>query len=284
MNNIGEAIEAIQDYLPSRQTKSIDEMLQEALQDDTIKKFVEENNISEETINTFRSTLIIYHQRKQAGEDLALNFSGAYRGDIIEVVEIKQPYKPKKRAKLETDLITSSLRGLYFKDLERDEYNDKLIASFERLVSNYSEIDTKKGVWVHGNFGRGKTYILGALANELFANYVDVTFISPKTFIDQYMSLPFADKEAYLKKVAEVEVLIMDDIGQEYATEFSVKVIYELMAIRYANNRLTFASSNLTIDEYVQSLSKANAMDAGRLNERLKHLCTQYKLDGNNRR
>lgn len=283
MQGMGKLFEGIEKIIPQK-TASIEDMLHTALGDEDIKKFIESNEINADTIQTFRSTLIIYHQRKQAGEALELSFERAYKGDIIDVREIKEPFKPKRIAKLETDMMTDSLRGLRFKDLEVDEYNEKLIGGFKRLVDGYEDSEPKQGIWLNGAFGRGKTYLLGALANELHAAGVNVIFISPKTFIDTYTAMPFAEKEGYLKRVSSVEVLILDDVGQEHLSEYGVKIMYELMAVRYANKSLTFVSSNLTISEYIQSLAKANRMDAERLNERLKHLCKQYRLGGNNRR
>lgn len=281
MYKVGDAVNEISNYLKAS-NGNVDEMLKDALQDETVKEFIDMNDIDDDTINRFRSTLIIFYKRKQNGEQLKLIYHNAYKHAIIDVREVVERRKPKKT--LTTDTITSQLRGLSFSDLIVDGNNEKLVEAFKRLVGGYNELKTSKGIWVHGEFGRGKTYILGALANELHKEGANVTFISPKTFIDNYMTLPFSEKESYLKQVAETEVLILDDMGTEYLSEYGVKAMYELMAIRYAQSRLTFASSNLTISEYIQLLSKANRMDAERLQERLRHLFTQLKLNGDNRR
>lgn len=262
---------------------NVEEIFKGALKNEYVKEFIKENEVSDETLKTYRSEIIQYVMRSASGETLELMHTQTYKHAVIELRE--QPPKPAEKPKrLKFDDLNSALRGVTFKDLQVDLNNEKLINALQRFTLSFSEGKHKQGIWVHGNFGRGKSFILGALANELHATGVDVTFISLKHFVDNYMARDFGEKEAYLQGIAKTEVLILDDVGAEHLSEFSVKLIYELMANRYAHKRTTFASSNLTITEYNLLLQRSNAVDVERLIERLRHLFAQFKLDGENYR
>src|SRR5699024_803297 len=139
-------------------------------------EFIRENEIDDETVNTYRSELIQFNTRSAAGEQLELAYEKAINYKIIELRE--QPPKPIQRPKkLKFDELNEVLRGLTFSSLKVDQYNERLIESLQRLTLSFGEGKHDKGIWVHGQFGRGKTYVLGALANELHARGAEVTFM-----------------------------------------------------------------------------------------------------------
>lgn len=281
MQEVGAVVTEITKHRTS--AYSVEDMFKKALKNKYIKDFIKANKIDLDTLKTYRSEIIQYDTRSAAGAKIELAYTEAYKHAIIEIRE--QPPKPLVKPKrLKFDDLNEVLRGVTFNDLTVDENNGMLISSLKRLTETFKEEKREKGIWVHGQFGRGKTFILGALANELNAIGAEVTFISLKSYVDTYMAKPFGEKEAYLQSVAKTEVLVLDDIGTEHLSEYGVKIVYELMANRYAHKRLTFASSNLTISEYEELLQRSNAVDIDRLIERLRHLFAQFKLEGNNRR
>lgn len=282
METLGEAIEAIKDYLPNKGGVTTEQMLEEALQDEDVKEFIQTNNISDETIQTYRSKLIEYHRGTQAGKKLELAYSDGYKHAIIEVRE-EPPVIAAKRKILILDSVTESMRGLKFADLVRDPFNDKLINALERLVGDYSAIKDKPGIWVHGEFGRGKSYILGALANELHQVGVGVTYISVRTFVARRISEGF-DRDDYLQRVANQDVLILDDMGTEPLSDKDFAWLYSLLDNRQAKGLLTFASSNFTIKEYTQTINSVRSLDVQRMETRLINLFNQFHLGGENKR
>ncbi len=282
MDALGEAIEAIKDYLPNKNYKTTEQMLKEALQDVSINWFVNTHKISHDTIQTYRSVLIDYHRRTQAGHKLELAYSDGYKHAIIEVREQPPVIRAKKKI-LIMDSVTESMRGLRFTDLIRDPFNDKLINALERLVGDYSAIKDKPGIWVHGEFGRGKSYILGALANELHQVGVGVTYISVRTFVARRISEGF-DRDDYLQRVADQEVLILDDMGTEPLSDKDFAWLYALLDSRQAKGLLTFASSNFTIKEYTNTINNVRSLDAQRMETRLINLFNQFHLGGENKR
>ena len=282
MDALGEVIDAIKNHLPNKGGLTTEQMLEEAVQHEDVKEFIQSNNIADETIQTYRSVLIDYHRRTQAGHKLELAYSDSYKHAIIEVREEPPVIVPKKK-KLTMDSVTDSMRGLRFTDLARDPYNERLINALERLVADYSNIKHNPGIWVHGKFGRGKSYILGALANELHNVGVEVTYISVSTFISKRIRESF-DRDEYLQGVASQEVLILDDMGTETLKENDFFWLHSLLNNRQANGLLTFASSNFTINEYTQTIENVRTVDVQRMETRLVNLFNQFHLGGENKR
>src|SRR5699024_12151596 len=73
-----------------------------------------------------------------------------------------------------------------------------------------------QGLYISGEFGVGKTYLLGALANALVKLNKSVTMIHYPTFTTEIKST-FADNstQQVLTDVKSVDILIIDDIGAE---------------------------------------------------------------------
>lgn len=289
MEALGEAIEAIKDYLPNKGGVTTEQMLDEALQDEAVKEFVQVNDISEDTIQTYRSVLIDYHRRTQAGHKLELGYSDGYKHAIVEVRE-GAPLSIAKRGNLTLDNATESTRGLKFVDLTRDQYNSKVIKSLESYVGNYEKLNQGPGLWVYGDFGRGKTFMLGALANELTEIGVNVAFLSARGFTESYVYSDYGEREKYLRRIANKDVVIFDDMGVETLSSKAFEGIYALLDIRLSrlqlkrDKQLTFASSNLSITNYVEKIDKADGDDVNRYLTRLANLFMQFKLDGENKR
>lgn len=293
MNKISEMIEKYD--LPPELVEQSNIHRQMVVADIDVRAFVEQNQLTHEDILKWFSLFSNFVTNKQS--DKPNKQVLRYQDGVVDIAEFLDPEQQKRiEDKVSTAFITDSqterLRGLSFDDVEVDDLNRSIVTAFKRLVDGYSYKGQSVGIWLHGQFGRGKTYLLGVLANELHRKGAGVTLVSPNTFISGAYSAMNQQKthvgasplEAYINKFANAEVLILDDMGTEHLSEYGTKILYEMMAKRYDRGKLTFASSNLTIDEYTEFLIKSNAMDANRLQERLRLLCSQVKLDGSNRR
>lgn len=289
MELLGEAIDAIKDYLPNKGGVTTEQMLEEALQDEDVRKFILHHEISDDTIQTYRSKLIEYHRGTEEGKKLTLDYSDGYRHAIIEVRE-EPPVVVAKRGKLTLDNATESMRGLNFENLVEDQYNSKVIKSLKGYVNNYDTLKQSPGIWIYGDFGRGKTYMLGALANELVAKGASVAFISARGFAESYVYSDYGEREKYLKRISNQDVVIFDDMGVETLSSKAFEGIYALLDIRLSrlqlkrDKQLTFASSNLSISNYVDKINNTDEEDVNRYLTRLANLFLQFKLGGENKR
>ncbi|MDE6491694.1 MAG: primosomal protein DnaI, partial [Lactobacillus sp.] len=217
-------------------------------------------------------------------------------GGVIDV-----RYTPTK-AKIEADKDLNTQKHLELIDLPKklrsvklsdvdftDERSDaiKLIIQF---AADYPKNNHQKGLYLSGNFGVGKTYMLAGLANTVAAMNKNVIFLHVPTFIAG-LSSHFEDNSLNkeIKRVSECDVLILDDIGAETLSQWSRDdVLGVILQARMDNVLPTFFSSNLDMDKLEKHFAETkNAVDpvkAARLMQRVRFLAKEVIVSGENRR
>ncbi len=201
-------------------------------------------------------------------------------------------YLPCKYLKIieEKETNEQMLKKITMKNIDTKDKNQlKVIKWMDDFYENFSVAKNLKGLYLHGSFGSGKTYLLTALLNELEKN--KNIHISVIYWADALRDLKedwenFAYK---MKNFMNVDILLIDDIGAEKVTEWSRdEVLGTILQNRMNNHKTTFFTSNLTIKELEQHLSLVNNgvdfVKARRIIERIKQLTLDMELISENRR
>ena len=199
-------------------------------------------------------------------------------------------YKKKAMKLLETKKTNQNiLASAKMKDLKITKNRSHIIKWIKEYYDNFEPSSTSKGLFLHGNFGTGKTFIVASLLNELHNKYnvsVEIIYV-PELLrkLKENLSL-VGDKLDYLENVG---VLLLDDIGAEKVTEWGRdEILGTILQTRMNSGMPTFFTSNLTIKELEQHLSLANnnadVVKAKRIIERIKYLTDDIELLGNNYR
>ena len=174
------------------------------------------------------------------------------------------------------------------------DINDKKRVELIKWLKNfYDEYpNSKKGLYLHGSFGSGKTYLVAALLNELAKkNYKTVIMYYPE-MLSRLKSTFDSTVESYNEVfdiIKTCDILLIDDIGAETVTNWSRdEILGTILQYRMEHELSTFLTSNLTIEELETHLSLVkNNMDkvkARRIIERIKQLTTDMELISVNRR
>ena len=143
-----------------------------------------------------------------------------------------------------------------------------------------------KGLYLHGNFGCGKTYLIAAIFNELAKSNHKSSIIFWPEFLRQAFYEDFNSKFEYVKKVP---LLLIDDIGAEGLTAWNRdEILCPLLQYRMDNNLTTFFTSNLNMKELESHLSNSkNGVDevkAKRIISRIEHLTEDLEMISKNLR
>ena len=166
----------------------------------------------------------------------------------------------------------------------------KIIKALKDFYDNYP--NSKKGLFLHGSFGSGKTFLISCLLNELARkNYKTVLIYYPE-LLNKLKSSFDNNGETYkelLEEVKKCDILLIDDIGAESVTNFNRdEILGTILQYRMENNLSTFITSNLNIEELEGHLSLTkNSIDkvkARRIIERIKFLTNDIELISVNRR
>ena len=173
----------------------------------------------------------------------------------------------------------------------KDKNRFEAIKWINDFIKSYSKGNKPKGIYLNGNFGCGKTYLLSAMLNELAKNGYKVAMVYYPEFLrtlkESFNSTDeFKNKFNYIKKVP---VLLLDDIGAETVTEWSRdEILGTILQYRMENHLPTFFTSNLTLEELEKNLSTTtpgvDKVKARRIIERIKQLTVPYSLVSKNRR
>ena len=165
-----------------------------------------------------------------------------------------------------------------------DKNRFKTITWLLDFLDNYKEGD--KGLYLHGNFGCGKTYLIAASFNELAKKGYKTSIIFWPEFVRDMFSNSFKESLDYVKNV---DLLLIDDIGAEKVTEWSRdEILGTILQSRMNNYKTTFFTSNLNMEELENHLRINSYSDdeikARRIIERVKQLTEDMELVSENKR
>jgi len=176
----------------------------------------------------------------------------------------------------------ASLENIYKTDKNRFQVINWLMDFLDDIENG----KTCKGLYLHGNFGCGKTYLIAAIFNELaHKNYKSSIIFWPE-FLRQAFYDDFNEKYEYVKKVP---LLLIDDIGAEGLTAWNRdEILCPLLQYRMDNNLTTFFTSNLNIKELgVHLANSKNSVDevkSGRIISRIEQLTIDMEMISKNLR
>lgn len=113
-----------------------------------------------------------------------------------------------------------------------------------------------KGLYVHGPTGSGKSYLMGCIANYLcpqmsvkYMVYADFLDLVRATYNSRETEL---SEQQMIDEVKNVDMLLLDDLGVEKPTEFSLKNLAQIIDYRYRNCLPLVVTSNFTLEELIQ--------------------------------
>lgn len=212
-------------------------------------------------------------------------------GNIIDLVYTPCKYKKENDEMLKMrNTAGKELINARFKDIDiTDKNRVKVIKWLKEFYDNYDGIKDLKGLYLHGVFGSGKTYLIHALLNELKINK-KVEFFA--VYYPDLLKELKEDWDSYnlkLDRYSNVPILLFDDIGAETVSDWGRdEVLGTILQNRMNNHLTTFFTSNLTIEEleYHLSLTKSSIdkVKARRIIERIKQLTVDMEFITNNKR
>lgn len=127
-------------------------------------------------------------------------------------------------------------------------------------IKNFREYFTQgKGLYLEGPYGTGKTHLAIAIALAIINTGVPVIC---KTSIDIlgdikrcYERNSEVTEEEVLEAYKTVDLLIIDDLGKEQVTEWSVPVLYSILNERYEALLPTIITTNYNTTALAEKLS-----------------------------
>ncbi len=181
---------------------------------------------------------------------------------------------------------TASMSDIDLTDKNRID----VIRYVNKFYKNYQNDKNIKGLYLHGSFGSGKTYILAALLNELAKNGAKCIIMYYPEMILYLKNNLFADEfQTIMDNLKTCDVLLFDDIGAEVVTEWNRdEILGTILQYRMDASLPTFFTSNLNMEELEGNLANTrrgvDIVKAKRIIERIKQLTVDLEMISENRR
>ena len=141
-----------------------------------------------------------------------------------------------------------SLDGLEGEDRKRMCYNLETAREYAKSFSR-----SRGNLLLIGSTGTGKTHISTAIAKEIIHAGFDVIYDSTQNIISDFESDRFksgyGQHEASAEKYLDCDLLIIDDLGTEFVSQFTISCLYNLLNTRQNRGLSTIISTNLSAKE-----------------------------------
>lgn len=186
--------------------------------------------------------------------------------------------------------LPKSYKNITFEDIDITNERAQVLQYLVEFVAAYPN-PQQKGLYLYGDMGIGKSYMLAAMAHELSAKkQVQTTMLHyPSFVIDIKNAINTGSVKEEIDAIKSVPVLILDDIGAEQTTSWvRDEILQVILQHRMLEELPTFFTSNYSFDNLEAKLGNIRGADeswqAKRVMERLRYLAKPVHLLGENRR
>ena len=151
------------------------------------------------------------------GKDNMIVFSYEACNKKIEEIETNAYKDNLELFDISQDIKDASFKAVY-KD---DKARLPIIKYFKEFMDQYKAGEKPKGMYLHGSFGSGKTYLIAALFNELAKKGIKSILIYYPEFLRKLKSSFQTTYNEQFEEIKKIPLLLLDDIGAENCSNWS---------------------------------------------------------------
>lgn len=117
-----------------------------------------------------------------------------------------------------------------------------------------------KSILMRGATGLGKTHLSLAIANGVIRKGFSVIYVTAPEILSrlerEHFTHQYAQQEDTFQSLLKCDLLIVDDLGTEFVTPFTVSCIYNLLNSRLLSGKPMIISTNLKPSELITTYSQ----------------------------
>lgn len=154
-----------------------------------------------------------------------------------------------------------------------------LIARAKRYAERFEQLfEENIGAMFTGEVGSGKTFAAACVANALVDRRIPVRMLSLPRLLAELQGR--WEKSALLGALAACDLLILDDLGSERASDYALEQLFLIVDTRYRAGKPLIITTNLTSGE----LKHPADLRYERIYDRIAELCVTVLAPGHSRR
>lgn len=290
--------------------KRYEKMRQATLENPDIKEFIQKNQevITKEILD--KSLVKLYEYTNQSKEcekceslDGCINMMKGFHPELIlsrNFIDVRYERCPRKIMDDEKRKNESLIKSLYvprdilkatFDDFIRDQDRIEALSKTLAFLKDFKQGIPTKGLYFYGEFGVGKSYLLGAVANKLAQKQISSMIVYvPELLREMKSSIADSTLNTKIEALKKEPILMLDDIGAESMSSWTRdEVLGPILQFRMLERLPTFFTSNFNFAELEHHLTysqrgEEEKMKARRIMERIRSLSEPVMVDGPNRR
>ena len=161
---------------------------------------------------------------------------------------------------------------------EADDMKNPDATEYARRFAETFNPENSMGLVFCGERGAGKTFLSACIANDLLKRGFSVEMTNI-TRISQAVDATFEGRAEEIKRLMQLDLLIIDDIGTERGTEYMMEHAFNIIDGRYKANKPMVISTNASFDD----MATESDIAKGRIYDRIIEKCFPVEMSGNRR-
>jgi DNA replication protein DnaC len=194
--------------------------------------------------------------------------------------EEEKAYQEKLERLMKNSKMGERFKTRTFENFQITNKNEQAFNTIKKYADNF-EIYKNKGLGLilTGSYGTGKTHLTAAVCIDLmhkgyqpiFGTMITLLERIKATYDDDYAK---ENEEQVINQYINCDLLIIDDLGKEKPTEWSIEKLYYIVNARYEKNLPLLITSNYDIEKLKDRLTvKDNFETAEAIVSRIFEMC-----------
>lgn len=173
-------------------------------------------------------------------------------------------------------LMDERLRDVSFDSFRKTNDNAYNLKLCLRYANHFDEMLAKnQGLLFYGGVGTGKTFAAACIANHLLNRRIPVIMTSFVKLLESMQGFS-EDDSALIARLNRAKLLIIDDLGAERSTDYSLEKVYDIVDSRYRTKLPIILTTNLSMTE----LKESTDIRYTRIYDRIFEMCYPMQFKG----